>query len=376
MKADPLAHVATGLGAIQVIRHAASRFSQAGIGPAQTASWIEAALSAFSEDGEITSVVVGSADAPEALAALIRRRDPDRLEPISSAELYEPLDFLSASPAALQALARACAGLGVPVFLPRLPIESPTVLAMRRAYQRRGMVIVRPADSCLWVRLDSTWTKPERHLDANVRRNLARRRRRASEIGPIQYDLIHPTPAQLEDLLDEAFRIEAASWKGREGTALLQDSRRGQFFRAYAARAARDGDLRIGFLRFGDERVAMHLGIERDGCFWALKMGYDEQYSRLAPGRLIACEALRDSAERGLQRFEMLGVAEGWKREWTNLEHSCVSVRAYPLNPRSATLLMNDVVSWSWRHFIQRRMSRTPAQCSDEHSQGGRTGHA
>jgi CelD/BcsL family acetyltransferase involved in cellulose biosynthesis len=229
---------------------------------------------------------------------------------------------------------------------------------------------VRPVDACLWVQLDESWQEPEQHLEPDVRRNLARRRRRAAEVGPIHYELIRPLPSQLDEILNEAFRIEAASWKGRQGTALAQDSRRGRFFRAYAARAAHDGDLRIGFLCLGDERVAMHLGIERDGCFWALKMGYDEQYSRLSPGRLIACEALRDSAERGLHGFEMLGVVEGWKREWTSLEHSCVSVRAYPWNPRSAKLLMNDVVSWSWRHFVRGRVRRIAAAVPVEQGPG------
>jgi hypothetical protein len=138
MKAVPQTHVSTGPHAMQVIRHAAGQFSQAGIGPAQTASWLEAALSAFSDEGEITSVVVGSPSEPAALAAFIRRRGPDRLEPISSAELYEPVDFLSVNPTALQALAEACVRLGVPVYLPRLPAESPTVMAVRQAYQHRA----------------------------------------------------------------------------------------------------------------------------------------------------------------------------------------------------------------------------------------------
>src|SRR3989454_167719 len=120
----------------------------------------------------------------------------------------------------------------------------------------------------------------------------------------------------LAEILAESFRVEAAGWKGRTGSALLSDPHRRQFYEKYATIASEKGILRLSFIRIGGEVAATQIAVESGGRFWLLKVGYDERFARCSPGHLLMVETLRYAAERGLRTFEFLGSAEPWTQVW------------------------------------------------------------
>src|SRR5215470_11535296 len=78
--------------------------AQAG-GPMQYAAWAQAYAAMRGVPGQTLHVVVVGAPQPTAIAPLVKRPGRlARLELLGVHELYEPLDFLYASPAALEAL--------------------------------------------------------------------------------------------------------------------------------------------------------------------------------------------------------------------------------------------------------------------------------
>jgi CelD/BcsL family acetyltransferase involved in cellulose biosynthesis len=165
--------------------------------------------------------------------------------------------------------------------------------------------------------------------------------------------VLRPTPEALDPLLDEAFRVEAAGWKGREGTALAEDSERAAFYRRYAAAACRKGTLRMGFLRIGGRAAAMQLAVTSGGRFWLLKIGYDDSFARCSPGTLLMLETIRYAAAHGLRSYEFLGGLEPWTRVWTQHVRPCVSLRAYPASLRGLAVFTADV-----GRFARRRLDR------------------
>ena len=42
----------------------------------------------------------------------------------------------------------------------------------------------------------------------------------AEAAAPVSFEILSPSPVEVEPLLDEAYRVEAAGWKGERGTAL------------------------------------------------------------------------------------------------------------------------------------------------------------
>src|SRR5262249_34907362 len=162
-------------------------------------------------------------------------------------------------------------------------------------------------------------------------------------LGPVRSEVLSPAPEELLPLLEEAFRVEAAGWKGRKGAALLTNAERGSFYRRYATAACRQGILRPCFLCLGAQAVALQLAAECGGGFWFLKIGYDEQFAQCSPGTLLMLEPLRYAAARGLRSYEFLGTVEPWTQLWAPRVHPYISLRAYPARARGLAALATDL---------------------------------
>jgi CelD/BcsL family acetyltransferase involved in cellulose biosynthesis len=256
--------------------------------------------------------------------------------------LKEPMDLLFENEAALEALAERLVATGCPVFLERVPTDSPTLAVLRRAYSGRGIVVERPAGPYPYIVLSDSWTHPEQHLNSRRRSALRRMRRKAEKKGDVSVDVLQPSLQELPFLLEEAYRIEAAGWKGRRGTALATRETLGRFFRKYAVIACAEGTLRLAFLRIKGRGAAMQYAAEHAGSFWLLKIGYDEAYRDCSPGNLLMAETIRYAAEKGLHTYEFLGQAEDWARVWTEQQREFIGIWAYPWTLRGVLALVHD----------------------------------
>jgi len=322
--------------------------------PMQDYGWARAAAASFAAEGRLHIVAVGVPPAITAVAPLAwSRSDDGGLEMIGVNELGEPMDFLYATPSALAALTDALARVRGYLALNRMPAASSALAALRRSYRGRGKVFCHQVGGWPWIPLDAQWTDPERQLNPGRRSDLRRARRLAEKQGPISAEVVLPTPETLEPLLDEAFRVEAASWKGSEGTALVSDPTRELFYRRYADAACKQGNLLVCLLRIGQQVAAMQIAVTSGGRFWLLKIGYDHAFSRCSPGVLLMLETIRYAVARGLHSYEFLGSEEPWTKMWTSHVRPCVSVRAYPASLPGMSALAAEV-----GRLARRRLAR------------------
>jgi len=348
--------------------------------PMQQFIWARACAESYCRRGDQLHVVtVGPAGRPTAIAPLIRRRGLGRLEMLGGREWYEPTDFLYADRPALDALAGTLASLGRPICLHRIPADSPTIAALQESYRRRGWVLCRTASGSPSIPIDASWQEPERKFDSQRRKNFRRRLRLAEATAPVSFEILSPSPVEVEPLLDEAYRVEAAGWKGERGTALAKDAARGAFFRRYAAAAAREGILRLGFMRLGGRAIAMQLAVECGERFWCFKTGYDEAFARFSPGILLKLHLVARSAALGLRSFELMGVLEPSKQMWNPVVRPCVTLRAYPYGPRGLVLLGSDALltsdaarlALSRLRKLRRALRRRPPCAGNGSASGG-----
>lgn len=303
-------------------------------------------------------VLVHEADRTLAIAPLMAQRRGAGWLTQLAAETYEILDFPHAGQSAIQELVQAIRKSGRPLFLNRIPADSPLPEAIAEAYRGHGWVRAKPAAGAPYIRLDSSWCEPESHLNSGRRSDLRRSRRQASSLGEVTFEIHAPAAADLPRWMDEVFRVEAAGWKGETGTALAADRIRRSFYQEYAALAQRQGILRVCFMRIGGRAAAAQLALETHNRFSLLKVGYDEEFAKCSPGMLLTVDTIRYAAFRGLRSYEFNGKVERWTDVWTRHERPCCSIRAYPYSVRGLAALATDGWAASWRR-LRSRMVKT-----------------
>jgi len=337
------ARIIEGLDGLGALGTAWATLEQNAFLPMQHFIWSQAGAAAFTRDGELRLLVLEEGDDVAAIAPLVQRKERHCLEFLAMEEFFEPTDVLCGRSEAMPALAKALVDLKIPLRLRRLPADSPLPEALAKAFRGRGALVCRPDDGWPWVSLNSKWEEPENQLKAGRRSDFRRAQRKANEMGDVTTDIVTPTLETLPALLEEALKVEAASWKGETGSALALDKKRGTFYHQYAAAACGKGIFRLCFLRIGGETAAMQIAVESGGSLWLLKIGYDNKFARCSPGNLLMRESLRYAAKRGLQSLEFLGAVEPWIRVWTDLERPCVAVRGYPWGWRGGAALATDL---------------------------------
>ena len=319
--------------------------------PMHQYAWVKACSSAFAGLGRLHLIVIGTEEPGAVGPMVVKGRTITRIECLGVDELYEPTDFPHSDPAALMCLVNTLVEFRHPLLLRRILADSPVLSTLRKAFKSKGLLITRNAAGYPWISLDSNWTEPENKLSPSRRASLRRAMRRAERIGPIEYEIHSPKPHELKGLLKQSLEIEAAGWKGRNGSALLADGNRRRFFEQYATIASERGVLRLCFMKVRGRGVATQIAVESGGSFWLLKVGYDETFSRCSPGNLLMMETLRYAASRGLRTYELLGSAEPWTEIWTDQVRACVSVWAYPKNLRGLTAFSWDAVRFGWERL-------------------------
>jgi hypothetical protein len=143
---------------------------------------------------------------------------------------------------------------------------------------------------------------------------------------------------RLDEVLEEAFRIEASGWKEAKGTAITSRPDTRRFYRDVARWAAGEGWLRIAFLRLDGHAVAMMYVLETDRTLYYLKGGYDPGFERHSPGMVLLASVIEDAFGRDVDRVELLGGDErySWPSPATSTT-GCASRRSPP-RPRAAVL--------------------------------------
>ena len=153
--------------------------------------------------------------------------------------------------------------------------------------------------------------------DARWLRQLEKRRAQLQRTGELVLD-IELGDSNLEALLEEGFRLEAAGWKGESGTAVLSKATTRQFYWDVARWAARNGLLRLAFLRLDGRAIGFDFCLEDDRRHYFIKTGFDPALKPQAPGLILRHDMIRRAFDLGLESYELLGGAESYKLAWTS----------------------------------------------------------
>jgi CelD/BcsL family acetyltransferase involved in cellulose biosynthesis len=312
--------------------------------PMHFADWLQHSVEfGIEPDSLMLMTACAMSGAVTAVAPMVKRGGLcERIEMAGGRRLFEVADFVYRDREGVRIIIEKLLRLKRPVLFERLPAGSAVVHVLEEASVGKAFLRRRDVGGCPYIPLDASWVEPEQKVNSGRRSDLRRARRHGERTGPMSVEIHAPTPDDVDSLLDLAYAVEAKSWKGESGTALLLDRPLGAFYRAYMRREAAAGLARIAFLKFGDEIAAMQMAIEANGGFWLLKIGHSDSFGKASPGVLLMIETIRHAARNGLESYEFLGGNDTWIRQWTQHEHPCVRYMVYPYSLRGLLQFLID----------------------------------
>ena len=217
-----------------------------------------------------------------------------------------------------------------------------------------------PGGRAPFVDCSGSWEQYWSGRGRKTRSEWARAERRLQEQG---YRLgCHRGEEGLEEVLGEAFAIEADSWKGDEGSAILQDPDLERFYRRVARDWAARSLLRLYFLEGPEGRVAFQLCARDSDRLASLKIGFRRDLARWGPGQALQLMILRELfADPDVSRFDLLGPATRHKLKWGTGMDQLWTVRCYRPGLRGGVAAMR----WSVLPAVRSWASRVRAPSSE-----------
>ncbi|OAF06205.1 acyl-CoA acyltransferase [Bradyrhizobium centrolobii] len=123
-------------------------------------------------------------------------------------------------------------------------------------------------------------------------KELRRQRHRLEEHGPVAFEVARG-PDEIGPALETFLQLEASGWKGKRGTALIQDAGDATFIRRAVPALAETAQCEVISLRAGTTPVAAGIVLRHQDRAFFFKLGVDERFAKYSPGVQLTIELTR-----------------------------------------------------------------------------------
>jgi len=146
--------------------------------------------------------------------------------------------------------------------------------------------LFRHEGGCDFIDVTGTYEAYFLGLSRNFRRSLKRAKQYLDQLPEVRFAFAQENP-DLEAGLDAFMDVEASGWKGSRGTgsAIKLQPRLVSFYRELTRAFSVSGKVAINTLNVDGKCVAAQFCLLAEETVYMLKIGYDEDYKRYAPGK-------------------------------------------------------------------------------------------
>lgn len=206
---------------------------------------------------------------------------------------------------AVPALSAFLRHAGRPVLLRDVPCDGPFWDALTAAGQVRILNRWERAGLALAGDFDRWF---ESNFDRKRRKEYRRLQQRLAETGTVVLRSLAPGEDP-SSFVTQFLDVEAASWKGRRGTALRADPHASAALADACAALSRAGRLRFWVVEVdGWPVAALYATVDR-GQAWLGKIAYNPAFARFSPGVMVVLQATRQLfAEGGIARVDSCAI--------------------------------------------------------------------
>lgn len=240
-------------------------------------------------------------------------------------------------------------------------IDAPHWAALRVAIERRrGECFVARQSPVGVVDVLHDWQRYEESWSGNHRGAIRRSRKKLEKQGELRAELHRCRQgAELDSLMRAAFAIEDRSWKGAAGSSVLKTPGMFAYMLREAETVSQLGCLDFWFLYFNDQPIAFEYCHFAKGICFSHKIGFEPEYSRHGPGRLLRYLQLEHyHSDNECQLFDMLGTLCESKAKWATRTYQ-VGRMHMSIGSRLSGLMLRSL-AWArprWRQLRGREAS-------------------
>jgi CelD/BcsL family acetyltransferase involved in cellulose biosynthesis len=123
-------------------------------------------------------------------------------------------------------------------------------------------------------------------------KELRRQRNRLADHGSVDFDIARTTD-EIAAAIETFLLLEASGWKGKRGSALLQNEGDTAFIRRATSALAATGQCEIVTLKAGATPVAAAIVLRHQDRAFYFKLGVDERFAKFSPGVQLTLELTR-----------------------------------------------------------------------------------
>lgn len=178
------------------------------------------------------------------------------------------------------------------------------------------------------IDIGDDWNRYFQCLSGNHRSAVRRSEKKLHKNGTVQLlRLANPEGEALQTWMNQAFEIENRSWKAANGSSILAAGME-KYFIEEAIIASKAGMLELWFLMLDDAPIAFEYCHLVKGNCHSYKIGYDENFKKFGPGRLLRkmqLEHLMNQVEGGdtptTTALDTMGLLCSTKAKWVTRDY-------------------------------------------------------
>jgi CelD/BcsL family acetyltransferase involved in cellulose biosynthesis len=292
--------------------------------PCQQAAGIRLWCDRFAPETELIALTVQQGSQwLAALPLLCRRKGPFRWYQLPNDCTVASGDLLvdpTHRQAAIECLADGLASMPRSIVaLEGIEIETPRWQQLIAALQSRGVTMHQSRGHDVGV-VDvlHDWDAYEQSWSRNHRSALKRSLKKLNSEGNVVVRRVRTAPDdELETMLETCFAIENRSWKGTDGTSILQSPGLRDYYHREAKLMRQWGMLDLWLLEVNGETIAFEYCHFAKGVCLSHKISFDPQWDRFSPGRLLRYFQLQQyHDDPSCRELDTLGVLCEAKAKW------------------------------------------------------------
>jgi CelD/BcsL family acetyltransferase involved in cellulose biosynthesis len=197
-------------------------------------------------------------------------------------------------------------------------VDGATAEAVRSlAAELRTPLQTLPTDQSPWMPLEESWEKLLATKNKKFRYKVRHRRDLLDKNGPWELRW-YEDGSRTDELLDAILKIEAVSWKAKEGVDIPSRPHEVEYHRQLLPLLARHGALLANVIYIGTQPAAYCLCCRDGEWVGNLKTSFDLSLEKLSPGSVVIDTSIERAFALGAKEFDFLGNAGSHKAAWTS----------------------------------------------------------